>query len=121
MTDRSVAAVAAVVVGVVVVVVVVVIVVVVVVVVVVVRHRDDFQALVSDEVDLLFGNEAELISLYETETFVEAVVELRKHCEFAASRHEALIVVARKNEGRPASRNISLRSGDLVDETRRDL
>jgi len=48
------------------------------------RHRDDFRALVSDEVDLLFGNEAELISLYETETFDEAVAELRRHCQFAA-------------------------------------
>jgi sugar/nucleoside kinase (ribokinase family) len=48
------------------------------------RHRDDFRDLVSDEVDLLFGNEAELISLYETETFLEAVMELRRHCEFAA-------------------------------------
>ncbi len=48
------------------------------------RHRDDFRSLVSDEVDLLFGNEAELISLYETDTFEEAVVELRRHCEFAA-------------------------------------
>ena len=48
------------------------------------RHRDDFLALVSDEVDLLFGNEAELIALYQTETFFEAVTELRKHCQFAA-------------------------------------
>ncbi len=48
------------------------------------RHRDDFRSLVSDEVDLLFGNETELISLYETETFDEAVAELRRHCEFAA-------------------------------------
>ncbi len=48
------------------------------------RHRDDFRDLVSDEVDLLFGNEAELMSLYETETFFEAVVELRRHCRFAA-------------------------------------
>jgi sugar/nucleoside kinase (ribokinase family) len=48
------------------------------------RHRDDFRDLVSDEVDLLFGNDAELMSLYETETFFEAVVELRKHCRFAA-------------------------------------
>lgn len=48
------------------------------------RHRSDFSTLVSDEVDLLFGNESELISLYETETFDEAVDELRRHCEFAA-------------------------------------
>ncbi len=48
------------------------------------RHRDDFRALVSDEVDLLFGNEAELISLYETETFDDAITELRRNCQFAA-------------------------------------
>jgi len=48
------------------------------------RHRDDFRALVSDEVDLLFGNDAELISLYETETFDQAVAELREHCQLAA-------------------------------------
>jgi len=48
------------------------------------RHRDDFRALVSDEVDLLFGNEAELVSLYETETFEQAVDELRRHCPLAA-------------------------------------
>ena len=48
------------------------------------RHRDDFAALVSDEVDLLFGNDAELISLYQTDTFDEAVAELRNHCQFAA-------------------------------------
>ena len=48
------------------------------------RHRDDFLSLVDDEVDLLFGNEAELIALYRTETFDEAVTELRKHCPLAA-------------------------------------
>lgn len=48
------------------------------------RHRDDFRSLVSDEVDLLFGNENELTALYETETFDAAVAELRRHCEFAA-------------------------------------
>ena len=29
------------------------------------RHRDDFRALVTDEVDILFGNKAELLALYE--------------------------------------------------------
>jgi sugar/nucleoside kinase (ribokinase family) len=48
------------------------------------RHRDDFRALVSDEVDLLFGNDAELVSLYETDTFDQAIAELRRHCQFAA-------------------------------------
>ena len=36
------------------------------------RHRDDFRALVTDEVDLLFGNEDELMSLYEVESMDEA-------------------------------------------------
>jgi sugar/nucleoside kinase (ribokinase family) len=48
------------------------------------RHRHDFRELVSDEVDLLFGNDAELISLYQTDTFDEAIAELRRHCQFAA-------------------------------------
>lgn len=48
------------------------------------RHRDDFLSLVSDEVDLLFGNESELIALYETDTFEQAVSELRRHCQLAA-------------------------------------
>ena len=48
------------------------------------RHRHDFRDLVSDEVDLLFGNDAELISLYQTDTFDEAIAELRQHCQFAA-------------------------------------
>jgi sugar/nucleoside kinase (ribokinase family) len=48
------------------------------------RHRDHFASLVSDEVDLLFGNESELIALYQTETFDEAVAELRNHCQLAA-------------------------------------
>ena len=32
------------------------------------RHRADFRALVTDEVDLLFGNEDELMSLYEVDS-----------------------------------------------------
>lgn len=48
------------------------------------RHRDDFLALVDDEVDLLFGNESELMALYRTDSFDEAVDHLREHCEFAA-------------------------------------
>lgn len=48
------------------------------------RHRDDFRALVADEVDLLFGNEDELLSLYEMDSFDDAVVALRAECPFAA-------------------------------------
>ncbi|MDP9464235.1 MAG: adenosine kinase [Actinomycetota bacterium] len=47
------------------------------------RHRDDFRALVTDEVDLLFGNAAELISLYEVESIDEALRAVRNDCELA--------------------------------------
>jgi sugar/nucleoside kinase (ribokinase family) len=47
------------------------------------RHRDDFRALVADEVDLLFGNEAELLSLYEVESMDEALRTVRKDCALA--------------------------------------
>jgi len=48
------------------------------------RHRADFLALVADEVDLLFGNEAELTMLYETETLDEAVAEARRNSPLVA-------------------------------------
>lgn len=47
------------------------------------RHRDDFRALVADSVDLLFGNEDELLSLYELESFDAAVDVLRSQCSLA--------------------------------------
>jgi sugar/nucleoside kinase (ribokinase family) len=47
------------------------------------RHRDDFRALVRDEIDLLFANENELLSLYETDVFDDAVSQLRKECHIA--------------------------------------
>ena len=47
------------------------------------RHRDDFRALVTDEVDILFGNKAELLALYEVESFDEAVARVRHDCHLA--------------------------------------
>jgi sugar/nucleoside kinase (ribokinase family) len=44
------------------------------------RHRDDFLKLVADQVDLLFGNKAELIALYQTDTLDEAVEAARADC-----------------------------------------
>jgi sugar/nucleoside kinase (ribokinase family) len=48
------------------------------------RHRDDFLSLVDDEVDLLFGNENELMALYQTEDFDSSIAALRKQCPLAA-------------------------------------
>jgi len=48
------------------------------------RHRDDFRSLITDRVDLLFGNAEELVSLYQTDTFADAVTEVRRDCPMAA-------------------------------------
>ena len=48
------------------------------------RHRDEFRSLVTDEIDILFGNEAEICSLYEVEDFDTALQLLRHHCRVGA-------------------------------------
>ena len=48
------------------------------------RHRDDFAALVRDEVDILFGNDDELCSLYELDSLDDAIARVRGECELAA-------------------------------------
>ncbi len=47
------------------------------------RHRDDFRGLVSDSVDILFGNEDELMSLYDVDSFDAAVAAVRDDCKLA--------------------------------------
>ncbi|HXP06084.1 MAG TPA: adenosine kinase [Stellaceae bacterium] len=53
------------------------------------RHRDDFIALVSGEIDILFANEAEICSLYETEDFDVAAAAVRGHVKIAALTRSA--------------------------------
>ena len=63
------------------------------------RHRADFKRLVKDHVDILFANEAEILSLYETSNFDEAVARVRADCDVAAltrSEKGAVIVAADK-------------------------
>jgi sugar/nucleoside kinase (ribokinase family) len=63
------------------------------------RFRPEFQNLVKDEVDLLFANEAEILSLYEVETFDEALVRVRRDCKFAAvTRSEKGAVIVADGE-----------------------
>jgi sugar/nucleoside kinase (ribokinase family) len=47
------------------------------------RHHADFVALVNEEVDLLFANEHELTTLYDTDDFSAAVGKLRECCPLA--------------------------------------
>ncbi|HUD53020.1 adenosine kinase [Parvibaculum sp.] len=63
------------------------------------RYRDEFRTLVKDEVDLLFANEAEILSLYEVDLFDEALAQVKKDCKFAAlTRSEAGAVIVAEGE-----------------------
>ena len=48
------------------------------------RHRKSFINLVEDYVDILFTNEDEIISLYESSNLSLAIEKLKKKCELAA-------------------------------------
>jgi len=48
------------------------------------RHRAAFRDLVGGHVDILFANEAEICSLYETDDFDKAAAEVRGHVAIAA-------------------------------------
>jgi sugar/nucleoside kinase (ribokinase family) len=48
------------------------------------RYRDEFRDLVAGGVDIVFANEAELLSLYEVDTFDEGLQAIRDRCEIAA-------------------------------------
>jgi sugar/nucleoside kinase (ribokinase family) len=48
------------------------------------RHRAAFQHLVAGHVDILFANELEIASLYQTRSFEDAVAAVRGNCEIAA-------------------------------------
>jgi sugar/nucleoside kinase (ribokinase family) len=63
------------------------------------RYREEFLHLVEHEVDILFANEEEIISLYQTADFDEALQHVRGHCEVAAlTRSEKGSVVLRGDE-----------------------
>jgi sugar/nucleoside kinase (ribokinase family) len=63
------------------------------------RHRSEWRDLVADQVDILFANEAEALSLYEVETFDEALAAARADVEVVAlTRGPRGSVVARGDE-----------------------
>ena len=53
------------------------------------RHREAFRDLVDGHVDILFANEAEICSLYETADFATAAVAVRGHVAVAALTRSA--------------------------------
>ena len=63
------------------------------------RYRDEFRALIRDKVDILFGNEAEIKSLYEVDSFEKALEAARKEAKIAAlTRSEKGSVVIKGSE-----------------------
>ncbi|ODT98438.1 MAG: carbohydrate kinase [Rhodospirillales bacterium SCN 65-16] len=63
------------------------------------RYREEFRDLIRNQVDILFGNEAEIKALYEVETFEEALEATRKDAKIAAlTRSEKGSVVIKGSE-----------------------
>ncbi|QPC43374.1 adenosine kinase [Kaustia mangrovi] len=70
------------------------------------RHRTEFRKLIKDEVDILFANEVEICSLYETESFDDALQAARLDCRLAAltrSEHGCVIVEGQEVHVVPAA------------------
>ena len=63
------------------------------------RFRDEFLELAEKYVDILFANESEILSLYQVDTFDDALQRVRQHCEIAAlTRSEKGSVVVNRDE-----------------------
>lgn len=63
------------------------------------RHRAEFLALIEAEIDILFGNEHEICSLYQVDDFDTALQRVRGHCEIAAlTRGHRGSVIVRDSE-----------------------
>ncbi|HEU4368737.1 MAG TPA: adenosine kinase [Methylomirabilota bacterium] len=63
------------------------------------RHRAAFLELVEHHVDVLFANEAEILSLYQVRDFDDALERVRRHCELAAltrSERGSVVVAGRE-------------------------
>jgi len=63
------------------------------------RHRSSFLELIRRDVDILFANEDEIKSLYQVESFDEALQAVRQDCKLAAlTRSGAGSVIVSSNE-----------------------
>ena len=79
------------------------------------RHRDSFLELVNGHVDVLFANEAEIKSLYESDNFDTALEKVRGCCEVTAITRSSEGSVVLSGDQRWDIGIFSL--GDLVDTT----
>jgi len=79
------------------------------------RHRASFQELVDGHVDLLFANEMEITSLYQSDSFEAAVEQVRGRCRIAAlTRSEQGSLVLSGSQSIPIP---PYRLGPLLDTT----
>ncbi len=63
------------------------------------RHRESFLELVKRDIDILFANEDEIKSLYQVDTFDDALQAVRQDCKIAAlTRSSAGSVIVSPNE-----------------------
>jgi sugar/nucleoside kinase (ribokinase family) len=63
------------------------------------RYRSEFRDLIRNQVDILFGNESEITSLYEVDSFEKALEMARKEAKIAAlTRSEQGSVVIKGSE-----------------------
>jgi sugar/nucleoside kinase (ribokinase family) len=63
------------------------------------RHREEFLDLVDGHVDVLFANELEIVALYETGTFDDALEAVRGKCDIAVlTRSEKGAVIVTPDE-----------------------
>jgi sugar/nucleoside kinase (ribokinase family) len=70
------------------------------------RHRADFRNLIKNHVDILFANESEICSLYETKNFDEAANAVKSEAEIAVltrSEKGAIVVSAKDRVAVPAA------------------
>jgi sugar/nucleoside kinase (ribokinase family) len=70
------------------------------------RHRADFRELIRGHVDILFANEAEICSLYETKDFEQAAAAVKGEAEVAVltrSEKGAIVVTAKERVAVPAA------------------
>ncbi len=63
------------------------------------RHRQSFLHLIEHHIDILFANEEEILSLYQTDNFDNALNHVRGHCQIAClTRGEAGSVIVTADE-----------------------
>jgi sugar/nucleoside kinase (ribokinase family) len=79
------------------------------------RHREEFRRLIEEHVDVVFANEDEILSLYQTADFEEAAEALQGHCDVAAVTRGASGSVILAPDERLAVEAVAL--GKVVDTT----